>query len=121
MAPRIRLVVRALILAASLGSVGCADVPQQPGAADSTKLSATDAQLADKVRAALDANPYLYAAHIKVSVEHGNVVLRGFVSDDWDLLGAKKTAASAAGGRRVVDNLSIKPIEPDNSNVRPAR
>lgn len=119
--PQNRLVVGALILAATLGSAGCADVPRQSEATHPAPVAAADAQLAESVQAALEANPYLYAAHVSVSVEHGNIVLRGFVSDDWDLLRAKKTAAKAAGGRRVVDNLSIKPTQPDNSDVRPGR
>jgi osmotically-inducible protein OsmY len=111
--------IGALIFAASLGSAGCADV--QSDATSSAPVSAADARLADNVQAALEANPYLYAEHVKVSVEHGDIVLRGFVSNDWDLLRAKKTAAKAAAGRRVVDDLSIKPFDPDNSGVRPGR
>lgn len=112
--------VGAFICAAFLGSAGCAHVPR-PSGATSQPVSAADAQLAENVQAALEANPYLYAEHVKVSAENGNIVLRGFVSNDWDLLRAKKTAAKAAGGRRVVDDLSIKPFEPDNSNVRSGR
>lgn len=115
------LKVGTLILAVSLGSAGCADVPRASVARNAAPVSAADAQLAENVQAALEANPYLYAAHVKVSAENGKIVLRGFVSNDWDLLRAKKTAAQAAGGRRVVDDLSIKPFEPDNSNVRPGR
>jgi len=83
-----------------------------------TQLSIADEQLADNVRAALHADPYLYDKHVEVSIEHGNVVLRGFVSNYWDLLNAKKIAIKAAGERRVVDYLSIKPIVEENGGPR---
>jgi osmotically-inducible protein OsmY len=60
------------------------------------------------VQAALHADPYFYDEHVTVSVEHGAVVLRGFVFSDSDLLDAIRIASKAAGDRRVVDNLIIK-------------
>jgi osmotically-inducible protein OsmY len=64
--------------------------------------------LRGRVAAALHSDPYLYDAHVTVSVEKGAVVLRGFVSSDWDLLDAIRIASKAAGDRRVIDDLSIK-------------
>jgi len=46
--------------------------------------------------------------HVRVSVEQGAVVLRGFVFSDSDLQQAVRTAGKVAGDRRVIDNLSIK-------------
>lgn len=104
-----RFVISILIWAAFLG--GCVSTAPQPeDTPAATNLSSVDRQLADQVRTALHADPYLYDKHIKVSIEQGNVVLRGFVASDWDLRNAKKIAAQAADGRRVVDNLSINPI-----------
>jgi osmotically-inducible protein OsmY len=60
------------------------------------------------VAAALHSDPYFYDGHVTVSVEKGAVVLRGFVSSDWDLLDAIRIARKAAGNRRVVDDLSIE-------------
>jgi osmotically-inducible protein OsmY len=74
-----------------------------PGTAASAEL-----ELANRVRAALHADPYFYDEHVAVSVEDGAVVLRGFVFSDWDLRDAIRIATVAAGDRRVVDNLSIQ-------------
>jgi hypothetical protein len=49
-----------------------------------------------------------YDEHVTVAIEHGRVVLRGFVFSDWDLRQALRIARKAAGDRPVVDNLSIK-------------
>jgi osmotically-inducible protein OsmY len=66
-----------------------------------------DAQLRERVQAALHADPYFYDAHVDVSVENGNVVLRGLVYGDWDLRDAMRIAGKAAGNKRVIDDLSI--------------
>jgi osmotically-inducible protein OsmY len=70
--------------------------------------SMTDDELSKRVQAALDSAPYFYDEHVSVSVENGNVVLRGFVFSDWDLRNAIRIASRAADERLVVDNLSIK-------------
>lgn len=72
------------------------------------RAGAEDQQLKDKVDNALSSDPYFYGAHVTVSVENGNVVLRGFVFSDWDLRDAIRIATRAAGGRRVVDDLTIE-------------
>jgi osmotically-inducible protein OsmY len=90
-------------------------VSPPPSGSDSVAVSAmpgaaalTDAELLERVKAALHAAPYLYDEHITVSMEQGVVVLRGFVFSDWDLPDAIRIASQAAGDRRVVDNLSLK-------------
>jgi osmotically-inducible protein OsmY len=70
--------------------------------------SVADDELRQRVKTALHADPYFYDEHVTVSVEDGDVVLRGFVSSDWDIRDAIRIANKAAGGRRVVDNLAIK-------------
>jgi osmotically-inducible protein OsmY len=106
----------------ALGSVGLAARAgaQNVGAAPSNQsasLSAQSAQSADavadeklmkRVKDALHSDPFFYDEHVSVSVENGVVVLRGFVSSEWDLRDAMRIAGKAAGNRRVVDNLSIK-------------
>jgi osmotically-inducible protein OsmY len=72
------------------------------------RASAADQQLKDNVDNALSSDPYFYGAHVIASVEDGNVVLRGFVFSDWDLRDAIRIATRAAGGRRVVDDLTIE-------------
>ena len=68
----------------------------------------SDSQVKSDVENAFVADPYLYAAHVEVSIEKGNVVLRGFVFSDWDLRDAIRIATKAAAGRRVVDDLAIQ-------------
>jgi hypothetical protein len=70
--------------------------------------AATVQEAAEHVQAALQSDPYFYGAHVTVSVEGDSVVLNGFVFSDWDLRDAVRIARGAAGGRRVIDNLSIK-------------
>jgi len=67
-----------------------------------------DEKLRTRVKDALHSDQYFYDEHVTVSVENGAVVLRGFVSSEWDLRDAIRIASQAAGDRRVVDNLSIK-------------
>ena len=67
-----------------------------------------DVEVRNKVETALHSDPYFYDVHVTVSVEKGAVVLRGFVSSDWDLLDAIRIASKAAGDRRVVDDLTIE-------------
>jgi osmotically-inducible protein OsmY len=106
----------------ALGSVGlamrvAAQNSDAPALNQSASLTAPATQSADpiadeklrkRVKAALHSDPYFYDKHVTVSVENGAVVLRGFVSSDWDLRDAIRIANRAAGARRVVDNLSIK-------------
>jgi osmotically-inducible protein OsmY len=70
--------------------------------------SIADAKLAKRVKDALHSAPYFNDEHVTVSVENGAVVLRGFVTSDWDLRDAIRIARRAAGDKRVVDNLSMK-------------
>jgi osmotically-inducible protein OsmY len=83
----------------SLGG-GAAWAGAQSGAADEA--------LRQRVTDALRADPYFYDEHVSVSVDKGVVVLRGFVSSEWDLRDAIRIAGKAAGDRRVIDDLSIQ-------------
>jgi osmotically-inducible protein OsmY len=67
-----------------------------------------DERLRERVKSALHSDPYFYDEHVTVAVENGAVVLRGFVTSEWDLRDAIRIASKAAGDKRVVDNLSIK-------------
>ena len=70
-----------------------------------------DQELTRRVETALDANPYLDASRITVTVEDGVVRLEGLVGDIGDLLDALRTATRVGGARRVVDELDT--YEPD--------
>jgi len=100
-------------LAAPAGAqtVMASAVSRSDSVADSAaqgSASVTDNELRQQVKTALHTDPYFYDEHVTVSVEDGRVVLRGFVSSDWDLRDAVRIASNAAGGRRVVDELVIK-------------
>jgi len=68
----------------------------------------TDEELAERVNAALQSDKYFFGKHVTVSVEKGDVVLRGFVLTSWDMRDAVRIAQKAAGDHRVVNNLSLK-------------
>lgn len=70
--------------------------------------SIADEKLAKRVKDALHSDRYVNDEHVTVSVENGAVVLRGFVTGEWDLRDAIRIASRAAGDKRVVDNLSLK-------------
>jgi osmotically-inducible protein OsmY len=99
-------------IAVTVITSACTTVPgkssQIAAAATQGADSVTDEELSKRVQAALHSDPYFYDEHVSVSVERGNVVLRGFVFSDWDLRDAIRIASQAAGERPVVDNLSIK-------------
>ena len=104
-----------LVKAAYLGLVICAlaGLSTQVGAQDaagppkSANESGTDQQLLQRVEAALQADPNISDKHIDVSIEKGDVVLRGFVFDDSDRRNAVRIAREASDGRQVVDNIEL--------------
>jgi osmotically-inducible protein OsmY len=116
------LVNCAFLGSTALGSVGFATLAGAQNAAapalnqsafvtaPSTQIagSGVEENLGKRVQDALHSDPYFYDRHVAVSVENGAVVLRGFVSSEWDLRDAIRIATKAAGDARVVDNLTIK-------------
>jgi osmotically-inducible protein OsmY len=46
--------------------------------------------------------------HVDVAIEHGDVVLNGFVQDSRELLVAAQVATKAAGNHKIVNRLLIK-------------
>jgi osmotically-inducible protein OsmY len=95
-------------LLSAAGLTGLALLASSGAGAYEERARAADQQLKDNVDYALSSDPYFYGAHVIASVENGNVVLRGFVFSDWDLRDAIRIATRAAGGRRVVDDLTIE-------------
>jgi osmotically-inducible protein OsmY len=100
-------------LASQAGAQGVAAPALNQSAA--VKISSThgadrmsDEKLRKRVKDALHSDPYFYDEHVTVSVENGDVVLRGIVSSEWDLRDAVRIASKAAAHRRVIDNLSIE-------------
>jgi osmotically-inducible protein OsmY len=97
---------RILVICAYLGMVAYG-LGGGGGARAAAPNAAADEELRQRVTAALHADPYFYDEHVRVSVEKGDVVLRGIVASEWDLRDAIRIAGKAAGDRRVIDNLSI--------------
>jgi len=111
LAPSIQQLCIPLMSFVLTGALGCA-APRMASATQGDSVTSQDAiadeQLRTRVELALREDPYFYDAHVTVSVEHGDVVLRGFVFSDWDLRDAIRIATKASGGRRVIDSLSIE-------------
>ena len=109
------LKIQALLAASSLALAASLSGMATPAAAQNTAAPAaaeTDNEaLVERVQAALQADPYLFNKHIRVSVEKGAVVLRGYVFSDWDLRSAVRIATKAAGTTPVINNLSINAAE----------
>jgi osmotically-inducible protein OsmY len=78
------------------------------GASTSQDADPQNAELQQRVAAALHAQHYLDDRNIDVSVHGGVVVLSGIVFSGWDLQDALRTARKAAGARPVIDSLSIE-------------
>ncbi len=81
------------------------------GASSAVPLSADAAadyeRVRQRVQNALHDDRYFYDAHVTVSMDDGNVALRGFVMSEWDLRKGLQIAQRAASGRRVINYLSI--------------
>jgi osmotically-inducible protein OsmY len=92
----------AVALLAAYGLAGCTTVPHRTAAE-----RAADAKTADRVEAALLADPRIYARHIDVDVDRGVVHLGGFVWDIDDYRTARLDAASVAGVTTVVTDMEL--------------
>jgi osmotically-inducible protein OsmY len=97
------MIRRVMVLCAASAMVGLG------GFASATQaIDRPDEELRTRVQAALDSDRYFYGKHVSVTVEKGDVHLNGFVQSDWDLRDAIRIARKAAGGNRVIDDLSIE-------------
>ena len=79
----------------------------QNAAAEAPPQSA-DADLTARVKQALHSDRYLDDRHITVGMSSGDVVLKGFVQSQRDLLAAAEIATKVAGSRKIVNRLSIE-------------
>ncbi len=96
----------------ALGAISpVADAQDSAGAYASQRGS--DADVAARVKDALQSNRTLDSRHIDVAVEHGDIHLKGFVQDNRALLAAKQVATEAAGDRKIVNELIIKQNYPN--------
>lgn len=91
-----------------LGGVSMgAQAQNAPPASDSSQTAQT-ADMAMRVKQALDSQPALNAKHIEVVMKNGKVVMRGFVNSQGDLTKALRAADKTAGSKNVVNELTIK-------------
>jgi osmotically-inducible protein OsmY len=103
-------IIRAGIAAAALG-LGALCATSYAQNYDSTSPAAprgADADLAVRVKQALHPDKTFDDRHVAVAVEHGDVVLNGFVQDSRELLVAAQVASKAAGNHKIVNHLLIK-------------
>ena len=77
-----------------------------------SSASRPDADVVARVQRALQSDSTLDSRHIDVAVEHGNVVLKGFVQDNHALLAAQQVATKAAGTHKIVNQITIKQNPP---------
>ena len=107
-------IVTATVAAAALalGAISTAAYAQDSSAAAAGQRG-SDADLAARVKDALQSDPNLLARHIDVAVEHGEVHLKGFVQDNRALLAANQVATRAAGNHKIVNELIIKQNYPN--------
>jgi len=99
-------IVATLLLLSATGACSFVQKSQEPASPAQTPV-VSDAELAARVKAALRAAPDVNDTHIDVSIENGNIVLSGLVEDNRALLDALEIAKRAAGGRKVIDAISI--------------
>jgi osmotically-inducible protein OsmY len=96
MVPAITMVVLAY------AAVACSTMPRRTAA---QRLA--DADTADRVQAALLADPDIYARHIDVRVDRGVVHLGGYVWEATDFRTARRDAASVPGANAVVTEMEL--------------
>ena len=93
---------RLLALVATYAVVACSTTPPRTVAERQA-----DADIADRVQAALLADPNIYARHIDVVVDRGVVHLDGYVWENDDFHRARSDAASVPGVKTVISEMEI--------------
>ena len=89
-----------VVLACAL--IACSTTPRRTAA-----QRVADADTADRVQAALLADPNIYARHIDVRVDRGVVHLGGYVWEATDFGVARRDAASVPGAIAVVSEMEL--------------
>jgi osmotically-inducible protein OsmY len=108
-------ILKAGIAAAVLG-LGALCSPSYAQNNDSMAPAAAqgaEVDLATHVKQALHSDKSLDDRHVDVAVEHGDVVLSGFVQDSREFQVALQVASKAAGSHKIVNRLLIKQNYPN--------
>lgn len=90
-------------LASAMALVACASAPPK-----SPERERADAATADRVYAALEANPIYYLRDVEVSVDGGVAELSGYVWTTDALYGAQDIARRVPGVTRVSDKMQLE-------------
>jgi len=102
---RIKKCLRVLFAAggclALLAALGCTTTPRTP------EERAVDADIAERVGAALGTDSRIYARHVDVNVDRGVVHLGGYIWSDSELRFAKADAAAVPGVLGVSDEIEL--------------
>jgi hyperosmotically inducible protein len=79
--------------------------------ADQQKANSTDTELTKKIRSAIVADKTLstYAHNVKVISQDGTVTLKGPVRSEEEKTAVEAKATEAAGGAKVVNELTVAP------------
>ena len=76
---------------------------------------ASDEALTEKVSAALQQNPYIFADHVTITTTNGVVRVGGVVRDLSDLFAILRLARHIAGKGRVVNQIEFVPVDDDGN------
>ena len=97
----------AVFVAAALSAAAACSTARDTRTAEER---AQDHAIVERVRAALDADPEVYAAHIDVSAKCGVVSLSGWVMSDPESREAKLASTSVPGVQRVENGIEVLDI-----------
>ena len=96
----------AVLVAAAFAAIACST----PRDTRTTEERAQDQAIVERVKAALQADPTVYAEHIDVSAKRGVVSLSGWVMSDPESRQAKADSVAVPGVRRVENRLEVPDI-----------
>ena len=89
----------ATLVASLVLAVACSSAPPK-----SPEQERADAATAERIQAALEANPIYYFRDVEVSVDYGVALLSGYVWTTDALYGAQQITRGVPGVTRVVSN-----------------
>ena len=92
-----------VLLASAVAVAGCASAPPK-----SPEQERTDAATAERVYAALEANPIYYFRDVEVSVDYGVAQLSGYVWTTYALYAAQDITRRVPGVTRVQDAMELE-------------
>jgi osmotically-inducible protein OsmY len=95
--------VYAVLVASAAAVVACASVPPK-----SPEQERADAATAERVYAALEANPIYYFRDVEVSVDYGVAHLSGYVWTTYALYAAQDIARKVPGVTGVQDAMELE-------------